>query len=98
MPQYIRALVPGGTFFFTVALLERRRQLLTENIDNLREVFQAAQRWRSFTAGLNAKHGERVSVLWFLVLIRGSLAHTNFCLHRGSIFECKGEGARPVLL
>jgi putative transposase len=25
MPQYIRAFVPGGTFFFTVTLLERRR-------------------------------------------------------------------------
>jgi putative transposase len=37
MPQYIRAFVPGGTFFFTVTLLERRRKLLTENIDNLRE-------------------------------------------------------------
>jgi len=32
MPQYIRAFVPGGTFFFTVTLLERRRQLLTEHI------------------------------------------------------------------
>jgi putative transposase len=41
MPQYIRAFVPGGTFFCTVALLERRRQLLTENIDALRAVFQA---------------------------------------------------------
>jgi len=29
MPQYIRAFVPGGTFFFTVTLLERRRKLLT---------------------------------------------------------------------
>jgi putative transposase len=44
MPQYIRAFVPGGTFFFTVTLLERRRKLLTENIDNLREVFKAARR------------------------------------------------------
>jgi putative transposase len=38
MPQYIRAFVPGGTFFFTVTLLERRRRLLTENLDKLREV------------------------------------------------------------
>jgi putative transposase len=29
MPQYIRAFVPGGTFFFTATLLERRRKLLT---------------------------------------------------------------------
>jgi putative transposase len=48
MPQYIRVFVPGGTFFFTVALLERRRNLLTENIDNLREVFKAARQRRPF--------------------------------------------------
>jgi putative transposase len=33
MPQYLRAFIPGGTFFFTVTLLERRRKLLTEPID-----------------------------------------------------------------
>jgi hypothetical protein len=27
MPQYIRAFVPGGTFFYTVTLLERRREM-----------------------------------------------------------------------
>ncbi|MGA7577829.1 MAG: hypothetical protein WBW52_06685 [Desulfobaccales bacterium] len=49
MPKYIRALVPGGTFFFTLALLERRRKLLTENIDNLREVFKAVRQFPPFT-------------------------------------------------
>lgn len=39
MPSYIRAPVPGGSYFFTVALLERRRRLLTEHIDGLREAF-----------------------------------------------------------
>jgi len=49
MPQYIRAFVPGGTFFFTVGLPERRRKLLTENIDHLQEAFRAARRRRPFT-------------------------------------------------
>ena len=31
MPDYVRAYVPGGSYFFTVALLERHRRLLTEN-------------------------------------------------------------------
>jgi REP element-mobilizing transposase RayT len=48
MPQYIRAFVPGGTFFFTVTLLERRRKLVTENIDNLREVFMAGRQRKPF--------------------------------------------------
>jgi putative transposase len=30
MPQYVRVFVPGGTFFFTVTLLERRRKFLTK--------------------------------------------------------------------
>jgi len=32
MPHYVRAFIPSGTFFFTVALLERRRRLLTEQV------------------------------------------------------------------
>jgi putative transposase len=48
MPQYLRAFVPGGTFFFTVTLLDRRQKLLTEHIDVFREVFRAARRRRPF--------------------------------------------------
>ena len=49
MPQYPHALVPGGTFFFTVTLLPRRRRLLTEHFDNLRVSFMAAPQRRPFT-------------------------------------------------
>ena len=49
MPQYLRALVPGGAFFFTVTLLERRRKLLTEHFDNLRVSLMAARLRRPFT-------------------------------------------------
>jgi putative transposase len=54
--QYIRAFVPGGTFFFTVTLLDRRRKLLTEHIDNLRASFMAARQPRPFTV--------EASVIW----------------------------------
>jgi putative transposase len=37
MPNYRRALVPGGCWFFTVNLLDRRTRLLTDNIDALRD-------------------------------------------------------------
>jgi putative transposase len=37
MPNYRRALVPGGCFFFTVNLLERRQTLLVDQIAGLRE-------------------------------------------------------------
>jgi putative transposase len=36
MPSYRRAYVPGGSWFFTVNLLERRQTLLVENIESLR--------------------------------------------------------------
>ncbi|KPZ51555.1 hypothetical protein AN393_03923 [Pseudoalteromonas sp. P1-25] len=35
--QYRRNYVKGGTYFFTVNLLDRNKSLLVENIDLLRE-------------------------------------------------------------
>src|SRR5205823_10372650 len=37
MPDYRRNRVPGGTFFFTVNLLDRRSDLLVRHIDALRD-------------------------------------------------------------
>jgi putative transposase len=48
MPHYLRAHVPGGWYFFTVALLERRRRLLTAHIDALRAVFRSVHTQRPF--------------------------------------------------
>ncbi len=39
MPNYRRLFVPGGTWFFTVNLQDRRQKLLTENVDLLRAAF-----------------------------------------------------------
>ena len=49
MPHYVRADIPGGTSFFTVALLERRRRLLVENIGALREAFRGVRHRYPFT-------------------------------------------------
>ena len=40
--------VPGGTYFFTVNLLERRRLLLVECVDDLRASFRATHAARPF--------------------------------------------------
>ena len=48
MSNYRRAKVPGGTYFFTVNLLERRRRLLIEHIDDLRAAFRATHAVRPF--------------------------------------------------
>ena len=48
MSNYRRVWVPGGTYFFTVNLLERRRGVLVEHIDLLRDAFRAAKAARPF--------------------------------------------------
>jgi putative transposase len=48
MVRYRRNLVPGGTFFFTVTLADRRSSLLVDNIESLREAFRATRKERPF--------------------------------------------------
>ena len=43
MPDYRRNRVPGGTFFFTVNLLDRRSNLLVTQIDALRDAVRQAR-------------------------------------------------------
>ncbi len=44
MPRYRRALVPGGTFFFTVAIADRSDDLLVREVDRLRSVYSSVSR------------------------------------------------------
>jgi putative transposase len=48
MPDYRRFRVPGGTYFFTVNLLERRLDTLVRHIDVLREAVRLTKRERPF--------------------------------------------------
>lgn len=48
MPDYRRNRVMGGTFFFTVNLLERRTKLLVEHIQLLRSVVKTVQKKQPF--------------------------------------------------
>ena len=43
MPSYRRNRVPGGTYFFTVNLLDRNRRLLVDKIDVLREAVRTVR-------------------------------------------------------
>jgi putative transposase len=49
MPNYRRAFVPGGCWFFTVNLLDRRSRLLIEEIDVLRAAVQWSRARYPFT-------------------------------------------------
>ena len=66
MPQYIRAFVPGGTFFFTVTLLERRRELLIEHINDLRKAFKVARQHRPFTVEAIVILPDHLHSIWTL--------------------------------
>lgn len=66
MPDYVRAYVPGGSYFFTVALLERRRRLLTENIEALREAFGSVRARRPFRIDAIVILPDHLYCLWTL--------------------------------
>jgi putative transposase len=48
MVRYRRNFVPGGTFFFTVALADRRSSTLVDKIASLRDAFRLTRRERPF--------------------------------------------------
>lgn len=66
MPSYIRAHIPGGTFFFTVALLDRRERLLVEHVDLLRASFASVQRERPFRIEAIAILPDHLHCIWTL--------------------------------
>lgn len=66
MPDYRRVWVPGGTCFFTVNLLERDRQLLTDRIDALRTAFAQARRARPFDVIATVVLPDHLHCIWTL--------------------------------
>jgi len=49
MVRYRRNLIGGGTFFFTIAVIDRRSRILTDHIAHLREAFREARHRRPFS-------------------------------------------------
>jgi putative transposase len=66
MPRYVRAYIPGGTFFFTVALLERNRCLLVEHIGLLRQAFLQVKRLRPFHINAMVVLPDHLHCVWTL--------------------------------
>jgi putative transposase len=66
MPNYRRLWVPGGTYFFTVNLLERRRRLLVERIDALGCAFRAARAERPYTMVACVVLPDHLHCIWTL--------------------------------
>lgn len=66
MPNYRRMWVPGGTYFFTVNLLERRRRLLVERIDALGRAFRSTQQDRPYTMVACVVLPDHLHCIWTL--------------------------------
>jgi putative transposase len=48
MVRYRRNFLPGGTYFFTVTLSDRRSTALVDNVAELRDAFRVVRRERPF--------------------------------------------------
>ena len=67
MPDFHRYRVPGGSYFFTVNLLERRANtLLTDRIDLLREAVRRVRRGRPFTIDAWVVLPDHLHAVWTL--------------------------------
>jgi putative transposase len=66
MPNYRRTFVPGGTWFFTVAIADRRAALLTERIDALSHAFRVVRAWRPFAMPAFVVLPDHLHCLWSL--------------------------------
>jgi putative transposase len=66
MPNYRRAFVSGGCWFFTVNLLNRRSRLLTDQIDALREAMRRTQARHPFTIDAMVVLPDHIHAVWTL--------------------------------
>jgi len=66
MPNYRRNFLPGGSFFFTVNLLDRRRGLLTRHIDLLRDSVRRVRRLYPFRIEAWVVLPDRLHCVWTL--------------------------------
>ena len=66
MPNYRRAFVPGGCWFFTVNLLDRRERLLVDCIDALRNAVAATRKRHPFAIDAIVVLPDHIHAVWTL--------------------------------
>lgn len=64
MSLYRRSFIPGGTYFFTVTLADRRSQLLVEQIDRLRAVYASVHQKYPFETVAICILPEHLHAIW----------------------------------
>ena len=84
MTNYRRYFVPGGSYFFTVNLADRRLRLLTENIGLLRAAFRNTHLRHKFTIDAIVILPDHLHTIWTLpegdgdFAVRWQLIKANF--------------------
>jgi putative transposase len=66
MVQYRRNLAPGGTYFFTVTLRDRRSSLLTDHVHLLREAFRITLEKSPFMTDAVVIMPDHIHAVWSL--------------------------------
>jgi putative transposase len=66
MTGYRRNFIPGGCFFFTVNLADRRSRLLTENVEALRAAFRETGQRNPFTTDAIVVLPDHLHAVWTL--------------------------------
>ena len=66
MANYRRVWIPGGTYFFTVALADRQSELLTSRIAELRAAFRTARTARPFATEAIVILPDHIHAIWTL--------------------------------
>ena len=66
MPHYLRTRTPGGTYFFTVNLADRRRALLVHRMDALRTAVRIARTAQPFSLLAIVVLPDHLHCLWRL--------------------------------
>jgi len=66
MPNYRRNRIPGGTYFFTVNLLERKSMLLIEHIAELREAVRVVREKQPFHIDAWVVLPDHMHAIWTL--------------------------------
>ena len=66
MPNYRRLFIPGGTWFFTVNLADRRSALLIERLDDLKRFITTTKRRRPFRIEAMVILPDHLHTIWSL--------------------------------
>jgi putative transposase len=66
MTSYRRNFVPGGSYFFTVNLADRRARLLTDHIELLRGAFRDVHAGHPFTIAATVVLPDHLHAIWTL--------------------------------